>query len=120
MWEGYFFLGICTNNQAEYQGLVEGLKAATEKGMNRLRVQGDSQLVIRQMKGEYAVKNEALRAPYREAKTLASSCDECHFEHVERSLNSIADRLANVAMDERRSHQEWLTLAGALGQAKSG
>jgi ribonuclease HI len=64
-------IGIATNNVAEYRALVDGLRRASELGVNELEVVSDSELIVKQMRGEYRVKNEALRALHREAGALA-------------------------------------------------
>jgi ribonuclease HI len=93
-------IGIATNNVAEYRGLIEGLRRALELGIRQLTVQGDSKLVIEQMKGAWKVRAEGLRALHGEARELARRFTSIRFVHVARAGNSEADRLANLAMDE--------------------
>ncbi len=93
-------IGTATNNVAEYQGLIAGMRRATELGIRQLKVFGDSKLVIEQMKGTWRVRAEGLRALHLEARAVARTFDSVRFEHVRRSGNAEADRLANVAMDE--------------------
>lgn len=87
-------IGYATNNQAEYRALLKGLAEALERGVKRLLVRADSQLLIRQMTGEYKVKSKALMALRREAEALKQQFDEIHFEHVYRDFNELADELA--------------------------
>jgi ribonuclease HI len=93
-------LGVCTNNVAEYRGLLAALAWAAERGVGRLRVRSDSELLVRQMRGQYRVKSAGLRPLYAEARALAARIGRVTFEHVRRELNQAADRLANEAMDE--------------------
>lgn len=93
-------IGTATNNVAEYQGLIAGMRRATELGIRQLKVFGDSKLVIEQMKGAWRVRAEGLRALHLEARALARAFESVSFEHVRRAGNAEADRLANVAMDE--------------------
>ena len=87
-------IGYATNNQAEYRALLKGLTAAIERGVKRVLVRSDSQLLIRQMTGEYKVKSKALMALRREAEGLKQQFDEIAFEHVYRDFNELADELA--------------------------
>src|SRR5688572_25481534 len=75
------YLGVATNNVAEYRALVTGLQKARELGAKRLRVRGDSELIIKQMKGEYRVKHPDLRPLYEEAQDLAAQFDEFVIDH---------------------------------------
>jgi ribonuclease HI len=84
-----------TNNVAEYSGLVIGLKEAVKLAIKNLEVKGDSQLVIRQMKGEYKVNAPSLLKLFQEAKTFQKQFDKITFTHVYRSENKRADELAN-------------------------
>ncbi len=93
-------LGVATNNVAEYRGLLAALRWALEHGVTRLHVRSDSQLLVKQMTGEYRVKNAGLQPLYEEARSLVRRLGRVRFEHVRRELNSEADRLANEAMDE--------------------
>jgi ribonuclease HI len=93
-------LGETTNNVAEYRGLIAALEYALEHGHRALRIRSDSQLLIRQMLGEYRVKHPGLQPLYEKARRLASALDRVQYEHVRRELNKDADRLANEAMDE--------------------
>ena len=91
-------IGHATNNVAEYQALIEGLKLAQEHNPGRLTVRADSQLLIRQLEGRYRVKNAALQPLYLEAKRLLSKMPH-RLEHVPREENFVADALANAALD---------------------
>ena len=90
------FIGIATNNQAEYSALIEGLKKAQKLGIKKLIVKGDSQLVIKQMKGEYKVKNPDLKILYLKAKQLEKKFESVSYEWIRRKENKRADYLANL------------------------
>lgn len=94
-----FYLGLTTNNQAEYQGLKYGLEQAKKLGVQELTVYMDSLLVVNQMKGIYKVKNRDLWPIHEAAKDLASQFKSISFVHVPRELNSIADGLVNDCLD---------------------
>jgi ribonuclease HI len=94
------FLGTCTNNVAEYSGLLAALRWAAEHGVSQLRIRSDSELLIKQMRGEYRVKNPGLQPLYEEARALARTIGRVTFEHVRREFNTDADRLANEAIDQ--------------------
>ena len=98
--EFHGFLGSSTNNVAEYNGLLAALRYAQQHGHRVLRIKSDSELLVKQMKGEYRVKNAGLQPLYQQARTLAATLDRVAFEHVRREQNKDADRLANLAMDE--------------------
>jgi ribonuclease HI len=93
-------LGRTTNNVAEYEGLLAGLRHAIDHGYRELRVRSDSLLLVQQMKGVYKVRHPGLEPPYQQAQRLASRLDRVVFEHVPRHLNARADTLANQAMDD--------------------
>ncbi len=93
------FLGIQTNNFAEYHGLLAVLEWAIENGVDRLRVISDSELMVKQMKGQYRVNSPDLRPLYEEARRLAQKLEQFQIQHVLREKNRQADRLANLAMD---------------------
>ncbi len=93
------FLGVQTNNFAEYSGLIAALEYAVEHGYGTVKVVSDSELLVKQMKGQYKVRSEALLAIYGEAKALIRKLDRFEIRHVLRHLNKDADRLANDAMD---------------------
>ena len=95
------FIGVATNNVAEYMALLFGLRQAAKLGASKILIRGDSELVIRQMRGEYRVKNEALKDLYTQATRLADEFESVRYEHNLRERNSLADRLANLAMDRK-------------------
>ena len=88
-----------TNNKAEYSGLYEGLLCALQNNITRLHVKGDSNLVIKQMKGEYKVKSENILRIYQDTHKLCEQFEEITFEHVYRKDNQRADHLANQALE---------------------
>jgi len=88
-----------TNNKAEYSGLYEGLLCAIENNITRLHVKGDSNLVIKQMKGEYKVKSENILRIYQDTHKLCEQFEEITFEHVYRKDNQRADQLANLGLE---------------------
>jgi ribonuclease H / adenosylcobalamin/alpha-ribazole phosphatase len=92
-------IGPATNNVAEYRALVAGLEKAIEIGVDEVDVVSDSQLLVRQMTGEYKVKNEALRALSLEATELARRLQRVTYRSVPREHNELADRLVNEALD---------------------
>jgi len=93
-------LGIATNNIAEYNGLLAALRWAVERRVTKLHIRADSELLVKQMKGVYRVKNPGLLPLYEDAKRLARQVGHVTFEHVRRELNKEADRLSNLGMDE--------------------
>jgi len=95
--------GYGTNNEAEYRALLEGLNEALQRGVTRLHVRSDSQLLVRQMLGEYKVKAKGL-IPFRmEAEALRKRFDEITFEHIRREFNSIADELAKAGAEAAKA-----------------
>jgi ribonuclease HI len=92
-------IGVATNNVAEYRGLVAGLAKAVELAVPEVEVVSDSELLVKQMRGEYKVKNEALRQLSLEAARLARRLDSVEYRHVRRAHNEPADRLVNEALD---------------------
>ena len=93
-------LGTATNNIAEYNGLLAALRWAVDHDISTLHVRSDSELLVKQMRGEYRVKNPGLLPLYEEARALVQRLGKVRFEHVRREHNAEADRLANEAMDE--------------------
>ena len=93
-------LGIATNNVAEYRGLLAALEWARAHGVTSLCVRSDSELLVKQMKGLYRVRNPGLQPLHRQAQQIARQVGHVRFEHVRRERNTEADRLANQAMDE--------------------
>jgi probable phosphoglycerate mutase len=92
-------IGRATNNVAEYRGLIAGLERALELGLANVTVVSDSELVVKQMRGEYRVKNEALRDLRDEVERLASKLGRVQYTNVRRAENELADRLVNEALD---------------------
>jgi len=96
------FLGRQTNNYAEYKGLLAVLAWALANGVRRLRVVSDSELMVRQIKGIYKVKNPGLRPLWEEARRQTRQLDGFQMRHTLRGGNKEADKLANAAMDKGR------------------
>jgi probable phosphoglycerate mutase len=92
-------IGVATNNVAEYSGLIAGLQRAIELDLPAIEVVSDSELMVKQMRGEYRVKNEALRRLFVEATRLARELRNVEYRHVKRADNELADRLVNEALD---------------------
>ena len=95
------FIGTATNNVAEYQALIDGLKAVEEWKPDRLEVYLDSKLVVEQVNGKYRVKNPELQTLIGQVQDLRRRFHEVEFKHVEREKNRGADTLANMALDAR-------------------
>ena len=94
------YLGHQTNNFAEYQALIAALEYALQHGSKAIKVVSDSELLVRQIKGIYKVKNPALKDLHTRARQLISQLDWFAIEHALREKNREADRLANAAMDK--------------------
>ncbi len=94
------YLGEATNNVAEWTALLLGLEAAERRGIRRLAVRLDSELVVKQLRGEYRVKNAGLVPLYQKAVKLLRHFDEVDVRHVRRALNKLADRLVNDVLDQ--------------------
>ena len=92
-------IGVATNNVAEYSGLIAGLEKALELGVRDVEVVSDSELMVKQMRGEYRVKNEALRELSLRAGRLARELGSVTYTAVRREHNELADRLVNEALD---------------------
>ncbi len=92
-------IGTASNNVAEYTALVEGLTLAAELGVKKLHVYSDSELMVKQMNGEYKVKNEDLRGLYEEACRLRKQFEKVTISHVRREQNKRADAIGNDALD---------------------
>ena len=92
-------IGIATNNVAEYSALIAGLERAVEMGLGELEVVSDSELMVKQMRGEYKVKNAALRELSVRAAQLAAAVGAVRYTAVRREHNELADRLVNEALD---------------------
>ena len=98
--ELYGGLGIATNNVAEYNGLLAALKWAVDHGHQDVQVRADSELLVKQMRGDYKVKHPGLQPLAARARLLVAQLDDVTFEHVRREQNNEADRLSNLGMDE--------------------
>lgn len=104
IWSGNQYVGdMVTNNEAEYSALIVGLRVARSMGVENVLVQGDSQLILRQIDGVYKVKSEKLRSYYEEVMTLRREFASFRTNHIERAQNARADALANEAMDTQSS-----------------
>jgi ribonuclease HI len=104
VWCGWKFLDYsATNNDAEYTALIVGLKCALSLGITNLRVEGDSELIVRQLEGRYRVKEGRLQELWKESKELIPKFDFIEIRHIPRAKNKRADELANAAMDSRES-----------------
>ena len=99
----YGYLGKATNNVAEYQALLHGLRFALERGAREVDVFSDSELLVRQIGGRYRVKNPGLQPLFREAQSLLARFERARVTHVPRERNYEADALANRAVDEKAS-----------------
>ncbi|HSQ22426.1 MAG TPA: ribonuclease HI family protein [Coriobacteriia bacterium] len=99
--EGGAYLGETTNNVAEYEAVLWGLRAALAAGASHVEVRADSELVVKQMNGAYRVKSPGLRPLFLEAQQLRRRFERVEFVHVRREANAEADALANRAMDAR-------------------
>ena len=92
-------IGVATNNVAEYRALLAGLAKAVELGLRDVEVVSDSELLVKQMRGEYKIKNEALRELAYEAERLEDRLGRVTYVAVRREHNELADRLVNEALD---------------------
>jgi ribonuclease HI len=95
------YLGKVTNNVAEYQGLILGIKAALELRAASLSIRLDSELLVKQLNGQYRVKSPLLKPLFDEVKTLLQGVGQVDIIHVRREFNKRADELANQAIDQR-------------------
>jgi ribonuclease HI len=95
------FIGRATNNVAEYRALITAMEEAKKLGAKRILIRGDSELIIKQMKGEYRVKHPDMKVLYDEAQDLIAEFDQAKIEHNLRNKNELADTLANLAMDRK-------------------
>lgn len=99
IWTDCCFVGSsCTNNEAEYTGLILGMKEAIVRGIRDIDIYGDSQLVVKQMTGEYAVKSPGLLKLYGQAKELEKGLGKVTYTHVYRHRNVRADELSNLGL----------------------
>ena len=95
------WIGIATNNEAEYIALIKGLEAAKGLGAKKVSVYSDSELVVLQMKGVYSVKSPRLRPLFMKAQILRSKFTKFEISHINREKNTHADMLANIGIDSR-------------------
>jgi len=95
------FIGRATNNVAEYRALITAMEKAKELGAKKIVIRGDSELIIKQMRGEYRVKHPDMKALYNKAQALLREFESSKIEHNLRHKNELADKLANLAMDRR-------------------
>jgi ribonuclease HI len=109
----YGYIGRTTNNVAEYQALLHGLRYALARGASRVEVFSDSELLVRQIEGRYRVKSPGLEPLHREARGLLARFERARVAHVPRERNREADLLANRAVDERASSPD---LAGPAAE----
>jgi ribonuclease HI len=94
------YIGRATNNVAEYYGLIAALDYAQAHGIRALHIESDSELLVKQMRGQYRVKSEELRPLFERAKKMSAAFDSFGINHVYREQNQEADALANEALDE--------------------
>lgn len=99
--EGHEYIGEATNNEAEYTALIRALESALDKGCTDVIVEGDSELVVRQVRGQYNVGAENLVPLYEAVRALVGEFDDFEIRHVKRAKNEGADDLANEALDQR-------------------
>ena len=106
LYEGGIFLGKTTNNVAEYQAVVAGLSSATALGAAEVRVISDSELLVKQMNGQYRVRNATLKPLHARARELADRFARCTVQHVRREENTHADKLVNQAINAKRNVED--------------
>ncbi len=111
------FLGHQTNNYAEYSGLLAALSYALRHGFKALRVVSDSELMVKQIRGEYKVSSPTLKELHTQAKKLIEQIDYFEIKHVLREKNRQADRLANLAMDRGSGKKAPAVMATNVGAA---
>jgi ribonuclease HI len=95
------FIGVATNNVAEYRALIGVMQEAKKLGARCVIIRGDSELIVRQMNGQYRVKNADLKLLWQQAQDLIAEFEQSRIEHNLRHHNELADRLANLAIDRR-------------------
>jgi ribonuclease HI len=100
LYTGSEYLGHTTNNVAEYKAVLLGLAGALAQGISRIEVRADSELLIKQLKGEYRVKSPGLKPLFEEARRLIARFASVKLTHIRRELNGEADRLANQGIDK--------------------
>jgi ribonuclease HI len=100
------FLGKATNNVAEYHGLIQALRIAGDRNASRVEIQADSELIVRQLHGEYRVRNATLKPLFVEAMRRIRQFESFQISHVRREANREADRLVNAALDQAEVEPE--------------
>ncbi|MGM0471603.1 MAG: ribonuclease HI family protein [Bacillota bacterium] len=100
------YIGRATNNEAEYQAIITALEAAVNYEVDEIDLYSDSQLVVKQVTGEYQVRSEKLKPYYQQIKKLLSQLSDCRFHHLPREENQEADKLANRGIDEHNLSAE--------------
>jgi ribonuclease HI len=95
------YLGKTTNNIAEYTAAIIGLESAVKQGASRVNLFADSELLVKQLNGEYKVKNEGLKPLFRRACELIAKIGSVEIQYIPREKNNVADSLANKAIDEK-------------------
>lgn len=99
------YMGIATNNAAEYTGILQALTSASKQSnIKKLTCYLDSELVVKQLKGEYKIKNEELKLIYRKVQNLIDKFESVNFVHVPRAENKFADKLVNIALDAQNNN----------------
>jgi ribonuclease HI len=93
------YLGTCTNNVAEYKGLIEGLSLAKKNKISQLEVRMDSELIVKQINGEYKISNSDMQNLSKQVKELSKSFESIIFVHVRREQNKFADKQVNIILD---------------------
>ena len=111
------FIGKCTNNVAEYKALITAMEEAKKLGAKRIIIRGDSELIIRQMLGQYRVKHPDMKVLYDEAQDLIHQFDDAKIEHNLRHKNELADKLANLAMDRKKDVTDVDAIESPLDEA---
>ncbi|MFZ5893774.1 MAG: ribonuclease HI family protein [Myxococcota bacterium] len=114
------YLGHTTNNIAEYRALLLGLERALRCGIRRIEVRADSELLIKQLRGEYRVRNEGLKPLFEAAKQLLARFQSAKLTHVRREHNAEADRLANRGIDEHTAGAAQAASGGTENGSNSG
>lgn len=99
-------IGVATNNVAEYTAALRGMEQALELGATEVEVRSDSRLLVEQLSGRYRVKNPTLQRLHAEVRSVASAFERVTYEHVPRTRNVAADRLANLGVDAWLAEQD--------------
>jgi ribonuclease HI len=99
-WKRSKTLGRATNNVAEYQALIHGLRFAIDQGYGPIEIRGDSELIVKQVRGEYSVNDDELRELHSLVQQLMNRFDEFHLQHIPREQNKKADELVNQELSE--------------------